>query len=151
MASTKEQIPTDIAAWEATATRLNVVGTIDQLGSPEKVQSASKFRFSHYIGLRVIWRYGDREDRSSLPQKVLDQLRGDTFDLATDPYWNAHLAEIEAYMPGSDVQQALRKVPESLGRFVNVWQYQRHVLRKLSLSMYNFCNGPNVFPRDMVE
>lgn len=63
-----------------------------------------------------------------MPGKVLNQLKEPVADLSGDSSWNAYLDEIEAYKPGSNLQQANLMVPEKLGTFVNVWQYQSHIL-----------------------
>lgn len=106
------------------------MGTIDELGSQEKVKSASKFSFNHYIGLRVIWRFNDRDPKQSLPPKLLNQVKDYNIDLAIIPGWDAFLHEIKLSGKANfrDTAHAQDMISEDLGQFANVCQYQRHVV-----------------------
>lgn len=72
-------------------------------------------RSAHDAGIR--W---ENDLQKAVPGKILNQLKEPIADLSGDPFWNAYLDEIEAYKPGSNLQQANIMVPEKFGTFVNV-------------------------------
>lgn len=121
-------IPQSITEWRKKARANEVLGTIDQLGSQVKVKSASKFQFRHFLGLRVIYKFGNKHGKSSLPTQIINQF-GIPTAIALDKtsYWNDYLTEIRKFAV-TQVGVAASCVPRSLGPLVNVWLYQKHII-----------------------
>lgn len=121
-------IPESITEWRKKARANGVLGTIDQLGSQVKVRSASKFHFRHFLGLRVIYKFGNKHGRSSLPTQIINQFpMPTTIALDKTSYWNDYLTEIRTFAV-TQVGVAASCVPQSLGPMVNVWLYQKHII-----------------------
>jgi hypothetical protein len=123
-------VPESITQWKKAARKHRVLGTINQLGSQAKVSSASKFQYKHFIGLRVLYRFEKNNARCQIPKKIARQFSiPATANMALDKssYWNSYLTEIRNFN-GSKGGVDASYVPESLGPFVNVWLYQKHII-----------------------
>ena len=133
MAPALISVPRNIKEWKKAAKEFNVLGTIDQVGSQEKIKSASKFQFKHFLGLRVIWDFDPKQARSIIPDEVNRQFQNAKANLKAIPYWNAYVNQIGEYKTSSYSARIGRVVPEELGSFINVCQYQQYVLSKFHL------------------
>lgn len=117
------RVPRTVFDWKTTAKQWGAAAAISQLGSQEKVKSASKFDFKHFLGLRVIYVFGG----SRLPPSIAKQFPlPQALALNNLPGWNAYLNEINTFSKTRDLSSC---IPKDLGPMVNVWQFQQHVLR----------------------
>ena len=130
MAPGVDEIPTNVRKWKALAKSHRTLGTINTLGSQEKIKSASKFEFNHFLGLRMI--YEKPRTPSKLPNSIVKQFDVDP-DLSLDNLggWNAYLEEIQNSLSRNDTKQTISQtcVPTNLRGLANVWQFQRHILQ----------------------
>lgn len=127
--SDKKKVPTSVQKWKTLAAEWRVLGAFKELGSQEKVKSASKFEFRHFLGLRVIYQIS--KTKSILPVKITNQFPP-PIDAGLERLigWNAYLDEIEKlsqrHTTLSNISEAC--VPMNLAALINVWQLQQHVL-----------------------
>ena len=115
--------------WKRPAKEWNATGGTEELGSPVKISSASKFEYANFLGLQAL--YDFPKDGSTFPAAITGQFPSDSdYDLEDIPGYNACLAEIEkAAVHGmSQDGVAQTRISKSLNAFGNVWQFQRHVL-----------------------
>lgn len=125
----KKKVPTSVTEWKNSARAWGAFGAIKDLGSQEKVKSASRFEFRHFLGLRVI--YEDQNPKSTLPVYINNQFPPATnAGLESLDGWNAYLNMIEEFANRNETTETVSRtcVPMNLGAFLNVWQFQRHVL-----------------------
>ena len=129
MSSVSKRLPETVTAWREFAIEWNATGGLDELGSPVKVASASKFDFENFLGLQVL--YDFPKEQSRLPNAITTQfppIPGNLLESLSG--YNAYLNEVEkaGKLGFSRDIIAKTRVPRTLGAFVNVWQFQRHVL-----------------------
>ena len=100
----------NVTQWKKAAKKWRALGAINTLGSQEKVKSASKFEFKHFLGLRVI--YVPVQKKSVLPAAITSQ-----FPLPPDAGleslngWNAYLDQIKAFAIGVTLLVPSRQHP----------------------------------------
>ena len=124
----KKLIPTSVMLWKRLATTWDALGAVDSLGSPEKINSASRFEFKHFLGLRVIYKI---ENRASLPVAISKQFLEDRSPRLEKLFgWNAYLDAIEKASGRNEVYEIMSQtcVPKGLGAFLTVWQLHREIL-----------------------
>ena len=124
-----KRLPESVSTWRELAIEWNATGGMDELGSPVKVASASKFGFENFIGLQVI--YAIPKDQSRLPDAIIKQFPPSSgITVESLPGYKAYLDEVEKAGKQGFSQDFIAKtcVPRTLGPFVNVWQFQRHIL-----------------------
>lgn len=125
----EKEVPASVSRWKKLAADWDALGTFNELGSPQKVQSASKFEYKHFLGLRVI--YEKPRNRSTLPAKITKQFALPTDARLSSLYgWNAYLQEIEKFGKSGHTKEHVSQtcVPKGLGALGIVWQFQRHVI-----------------------
>ena len=128
-ASPHRTLPISLGDWKLLAKKWNATGGMEDLGSPVKISSASKFEFQNFLGLQAIYNFP--KERSTLPAAITRQFPSDSdCDLENVPGYTAYLNEIEkAAVNGiSEDSAAQTRVSRNLNAFVVVWQLQRHVL-----------------------
>ena len=133
--SAVEGIPRRVPEWKILAKEWKALGHFDELGSQEKIYSASKFKFKHFLGLRVI--YDVVEPGSKLPDNIMAQYSAKSSpSLEKLIGWEDYLKEIEKAAQRYDTLRTISQtcVPQSLGPFANVWQFHRHILLMNSTS-----------------
>ena len=129
MSSTTKRLPETVNVWRDLAVEWNATGGMDELGSPIKVSSASKFDFERFLGLQVLYNFP--KPRSTLPIAITNQFPSiPGYRLENLPGYESYLNEIDIARRNGISKKSIAntRVPRSLGAFVNVWQLQRHVL-----------------------
>ena len=129
MSSRAKRLPDTVADWRKLALQWDATGGVDELGSPIKVSSASKFDFERFLGLQVL--YDFPKPRSTLPITVTSQFPSNpSHRLENLPGYKSYLNEIDRVRKNGISQDSIAntRVSGSLGAFVSVWQLQRHVL-----------------------
>ena len=122
-------LPTSLGDWKLLAKKWNATGGMEDLGSPVKISSASKFEYQHFLGLQAIYNFPKKG--STLPAAITSQFPSDSgCDLENVPGYTAYLNEIEkAAVNGiSEDSAAQTRTSRSLNAFINVWQLHMHVL-----------------------
>lgn len=129
LSKSEKHVPINLVQWRRLAKKYNATGGIEELGSPKKVVSASRFAFNNFIGLQVIYEFPKAS--SELPAKITGQFPpSSNARLESLNGYNVYLNEIEKFGEGGGTRDAVSPtcVSKSLGAFVNVWQFQQHVM-----------------------
>lgn len=127
--SPDKQLPISIDDWKRLAKEWNATGGVEELGSPVKISSASRFEYVNFRGFQAL--YDFPKEGSTLAAAITSQFPSiSDYDLEDIPGYNAYLAEIEkAAVHGmSQDSIAQTRVSRSLNVFANAWHFQRHVL-----------------------
>ena len=129
MSSKPKRLPGSVAQWRKLALEWNTTGGMDELGSPVKVSSASKFDYERFLGLQVL--YDFPKPQSTIPIAITGQFPSiPGFRLENVPGYDSYLNQIDRSLKNGISPESIAntRVSGSLGAFVNVWQLQRHVL-----------------------
>ena len=129
MSSTTKRLPENVTLWRDLAVEWKATGGMDELGSPVKVSSASKFDFERFLGLQVLYNFP--KPRSRLPIAITRQFPSiPGHRLENVPGYDSYLNEIDMVRRNGISEESIANTPvsRSLAAFVNVWQLQRHVL-----------------------
>ena len=113
--------------WKALAEEWDATGGMNNLGSPVKVSSASRFDFIHFLGLQILY----TPQQSNIPDDILRQFPSDPHkSLKKVPGYTAYLNEIEQANKNSITKTSIAQecISPTLGAFVNVWQVQRQII-----------------------
>lgn len=123
------KVPNSIDEWKNQARLHQIFGSIDKLGSKEKVKPASKFEFEHFLGLRVIYKFSQNNATSSiLPLDIREHFPvSPDLALETIPGWHDYLDQIRDFS-ADDLHVGDSVIAGALGPWAPVWQYQMHVL-----------------------
>ena len=129
MSPSPKRLPETLTMWRDSALEWKATGGMDALGSPVKVSSASKFDFINFLGLQVLYDFPN--EKSRLPHAITKQFPSSPGNLLESlPGYETYLDEIEKAGEQMLSPELIAKicVPRNLSAFVNVWQFQRHIL-----------------------
>ena len=118
-----------MAEWKRLAKKWNVTGTLEELGSPIKISSASKFEYENFLGLQVPYKFP--QEGTTLPAAITRQFPSDSDNHLEDlPGFKTYLTEIENARVHSISKDSIvyTRISPELQAFINVWQLQMHVL-----------------------
>ena len=113
--------------WKALAEDWNATGGMDELGSPVKVSSASRFNFTNFLGPQILY----TPQQSNIPDEIIRQFPSDpNKSLKKMHGYAAYLNEIEKARQNDITKTSIAQeyVPLTLGAFMNVWQFQRQII-----------------------
>ena len=130
-----DYLPTTVGKWKFLAIKASATGGMAELGSPVKVSSASRFDHVNFLGLQVLYDL-PKEDLSKkkllrLPDAIMRQFPPTSDNcLENIPGFTAYLEAVEKAGQDRITKDMIAQdtVSPTLGAFVNVWQFQRHVI-----------------------
>ena len=125
-----KKLPADVDKWRRLAKSFNATGGMEELGSPIKVSSASRFDHINFLGLQVLYDL-PLEKVSRIPYEITRQFPSSPNSHLRDiPGYTAYLDEVEKAERNriKKATIAQESVPLSLGIFMSTWQFQRHVI-----------------------
>ena len=122
--------PANVDDWRRLARNCDATGGMEELGSPIKVSSASRFDHINFLGLQVLYDM-PLDMPSRVPDAITRQFRSSPNNRLRDiPGYTAYLNEVEKARRNRITKASIAQdsVPLNLGAFMSTWQFQRHVI-----------------------